>query len=134
MYNGRALLVKTDASGSPAVIAAVQSKTITHNRSAVDVTSDDDDGWRRLLPDPASRSMDVSVEGVYSDENSEKLLGDWEGNAFTDITVEYPDGSSAEAEDGFFLSNLEISGEQDGNTAFTAELQSSGPVTVSQSS
>lgn len=129
MYNGRALLVQLDDTGTPTTIAAIQSKTLTHNRAPVDVTTDDDDGWRRLLPDPASRSIDASIEGVVTDVNFENIISEWEGNVFSDITIQYPNGDTATAEDGFFLGNVEISGEQDGHVAFTAELQSSGPVT-----
>lgn len=124
-YNGRQVVINLAATP----IAAVQSKSLTHNRSAVDVTTDDDQGWRRLLPEPGSRSIDGSIEGVVTVDNFENIMTEWEGNVISDITLDYPDGSSSAAADGFFLGNLEITGEQDGYVAFTAEIQSSGEVT-----
>lgn len=126
-YNGRQVVVNLDASP----IAAIQSKTLTHARGAVDVTTDDDDGWRRLLPEPASRSIDASVEGVVTANNQNTLLDEWAGNVMSTIELVYPDGRTATAADGFFLGNVEITGEQDGHAAFTAQLQSSGAVTLS---
>ena len=125
-YNGRDVVVKI--AGTP--IAVVREKTITHNKEAVDVTADEDDGWRRLLPIAGSRSIDVSVSGVCEDANITQLQNLWVGNAFAAVTLEYPDGSTASAADGFFLNGFEHSGSQDGEAAFSATLQSSGEVTI----
>jgi predicted secreted protein len=129
-YNGRALLVKYLG----AVIAAVISKSAPHSRELVNVTSDDDDGWRRLLPEPGGRSLNLSVEGVVSAANLAFFLEQWLGNVMTGITLEYPDGQEASAEDGFGLASFEVSGQQDAHVAFTAEFQSSGPVTLTPAS
>jgi predicted secreted protein len=128
-YNGRALKILKDGTA----IAAVRTKTVTHNREAVDVTNDDSDSNRILLPIPASRSMDVQVEGVVTSGNLQTLLEEWNGNTLQDITVENPDGSIEEAEHGFFLGNLEFNGEHDGAVQFSAQLQSSGALTLTPS-
>ena len=125
-YNGRDFEIHLDG----AKIAAVTTKSATRNREAVDVTTDDDDGNRRLLPKPGSRSLDVSVEGVATADNWSNIRGLADSDDFADITLKNPDGSEETAEDGFFLSNLEWQGEQDGHVGFTMELQSSGPITI----
>lgn len=125
-YNGRLFTISLDST----VIAAVQSKTVTHAREAVDVTNDDSDGWRTLLPDPGVRSMDVSVEGVATEDNYQLILDEWAGVVNSAITITHADGSTATASRGFFLGNIEFSGESDGHVAFTASLQSSGVVTI----
>lgn len=125
-YNGRDVVVKIG--GTP--VAVVREKTLTHAKEAVDVTADEDNGWRRLLPIAGARSIDVSVSGVCEDANITQLQNLWVNDAFADVTLEYPDGSTAEAEDGFFLNGFEISGSQDGEAAFSATLQSSGEVTI----
>lgn len=125
-YGGREIVIKIDG----VAVAVVTEKTLTHNKEAVAVTADEDDGWRRLLPIAGSRSIDAAVSGVCSDVNIPQLQNLWENSVFADVTLEYPDGSTAEAEDGFYLNGFEISGSQDGEAAFSATLQSSGPVTI----
>lgn len=126
IYGGRDVVVSIG--GTP--IAVVREKTLTHGKEAVDVTSDDDDGWRKLLPIAGSRSIDVSVSGVCDDVNIPQLQGLWIGNTLADVTLTYPDGSTAEAADGFYLNGFEVSGAQDGEAAFSATLLSSGSVTI----
>ena len=125
-YNGRDFKVELDGT----LIAAIQTKSTTMNREAVDVTTDDSDGWRTLLPEPGVRSVDQSIEGVVTSANVSVITDEWEGNVLSDITIVGPDGREMTAADGFFLGNVEMSGEQDGHVAFTAELQSSGEVTI----
>jgi len=128
-YNGRALKIRKDGQ----VIAAVRTKTATHAREPVDVTNDDSDSNRVVLPDPAMRSLDASVQGVATSNNYQEFLEDWNGETLLDITIENPDGSIEEAEHGFFLGNLEFTGEYNGAVTFTAQLMSSGALTVTAS-
>lgn len=123
-YNGRAFTVMLN--GVP--IAAINNKTATMNKEAVDVTNDDSDGFRVLLPSPGVKSMDVSVEGVATSENYEILYAAWFGSDLLDITIVHPNGSTIEAEHGFFFGNLEMGGETAGYVSFTTQLQSSGPL------
>jgi predicted secreted protein len=54
----------TPTSGGVPVIG-VRTKTITLNNEAIDITSDDDNGFRTLLnDDPAERSIDFTAEGI----------------------------------------------------------------------
>jgi predicted secreted protein len=128
-YNGRSFKILKDG----VAIAAVRTKSATHNREPVDVTNDDSDSNRTLLPEPAMRSMDVQVEGVVTTGNHQQLLEDWNGNTLQDITIQYADGSIGEAEHGFFLGNLEFSGEYNGAVAFSAQFMSSGALSVTAS-
>lgn len=123
-YNGRAFTVLLN--GEP--IAAINNKTATMNKEAVDVTNDDSDGFRVLLPNPGVKSVDVSVEGVATSENYAILNAAWFGGELLDITVVHADGSTMEAEHGFFFGNLEMGGETAGYVSFTTQLQSSGPI------
>lgn len=124
-YNGRAFKIRLNGT----VIAAVQSKTVTRAREGVDVTNDDSNGWRIILPDPAVRSVDVSTEGVCTSENFDFIYDEWAGTVNSDIDILNPDGSVESAEFGFFIGNVENSGSNDGHVAFTASFQSSGEVT-----
>lgn len=125
-YNGRELIIQIDG----VAVAAVQSKTVSRSKSEVDVTNDDSSGWRTLLSDPGTKSIDVSINGVATVDNYNELLTKWNGDVMQNVTIVHPNGDMETAADGFFLSSLEQSGEHDGHVAFTAQLMSSGAVTV----
>jgi len=125
-FSGRALTVELDGT----IIAAIQSKSTSMNRAPIDTTNDDNNGWRQLLPEPASRSVDVPIDGVATSDNYQLILDEWSGNLLSAIVINNPDGSTMTAADGFFLASLEFSGSNDGHVAFSASLQSSGEVTI----
>ena len=129
-YNGRAFTVLLD----DLPFAGINNKTATLNKEAVDVTNDDSDGWRVLLPDPGVRSVDQSIEGVATSENYEVLYNAWFNGELLDVTIVNANGSTMTAEHGFFFGNLEFGGETAGYVSFTAQLQSSGPVTKTAAS
>lgn len=130
MYNGRAFKIMRGTVAAPlGVIAAVRTKSATHAREPVDVTNDDSNGNRTLLPEPGLRSIDVQVEGVADLANYNWMIQEWAGNLHTQIFIQHADGSKESAADGFFLSNLEHSGESAGDVAFTAQFMSSGAIT-----
>lgn len=111
-------------------IAAVTTKSKTLTREPIDVTTDDSSGWRQLLATPGSRSVDVSIEGVATTANWQLIQDEWLGNVYSDITIVDSNGQTMTAADGFFLASAEFSGEQAGNVSFTAELQSSGVISI----
>lgn len=129
-YNGRAFTVLLDG----VAIAAINNTSSTQTKEGVDVTNNDSDGWRVLLPNPGVRSVDTSVEGVATSENYQVLQSAWFGGSLLDATIVHADGSTMEAEHGFFFGNLEFGGETAGYVSFTAQLQSSGPVTLTPAS
>jgi predicted secreted protein len=129
-YSGRRFYLTLDN----VRIAAVRTKGSTFTREPIDTTTDDDDGWRELLGEPGRRSVDANVAGVMTAANAGALLTEWEGNLNSDIVIELPDGREVTAAEGFFLGNLEFGGEETGPTTFSAQLQSSGEVTMTPAS
>lgn len=129
-YNGRSLRIVRNG----LVIAQVQTKSVPHTREPVEVTTDDDDGWRRLLPYPGRRAVDINCDGVASENNYALLRDEWLGNVMSDVEIHHADGAVESCEDGFFLSSLEFSGEEEGHVAFSAAWQSSGPVAIAAAS
>jgi predicted secreted protein len=121
--SGRELLIKKGAS----VIAGVRTKTVTINGEPIDVTTDDDSGFRTLLADPATRMIDLSVEGITKDDTLRAIVAGAGNQLLTDITIEYPDGSVIAGD--FYLVSVEESGEYQDAVTFTASLQSSGAFT-----
>lgn len=118
---GRELLIKKGVS----VIAGVRTKTVTINGEPIDITSDDDSGFRTLLGDAGTRSIDLSVEGVTKDAVLRAIVAGSSSQLLTDISVEYPNGDTIEGD--FYLVNIEESGEYQDALTFSASLQSSGP-------
>lgn len=121
--SGRELLIKKGAT----VLAGVRTKTVTINGEPIDVTTDDDSGFRTLLADPATRSIDLSVEGITKNDTLRAIIAGGGSQMLTDITVEYPDGAVIAG--NFYLVSVEESGEYQDAVTFTASLQSSGAYT-----
>lgn len=129
-WNGRSLQIWKDGQK----IAAVREKTATHTREPVDVTTDDSNGDRTLLPAPALRAIDVSVSGVATEDNFQAFLQHWKDDQFLDVQVRNPDGSAESAQEGFFLGNIEFQGSYNDAVVFTAQLMSSGPCQIAPGS
>lgn len=125
-WNGRSLQIWKDG----VKIAAVREKTATHTREPIDVTTDDSNGDRTLLPAPAMRAIDVQVAGVATEDNFQVFLQHWKDDVFLDVEVRNADGSIESAEEGFFLGNIEFQGSYNGAVEFTAQLMSSGPCNI----
>jgi predicted secreted protein len=50
-------------------VIGARSKSLTVNNEAIDITSDDDSGFRTLLAgDAAMQSLDFSIEGILKDD------------------------------------------------------------------
>lgn len=48
-------------------VAAVRTRSMTLGNEVVDITSDDDGGFRTMLADPGNKTLDLTVEGVFKD-------------------------------------------------------------------
>ena len=127
-YNGRDFFIEKDE----VRIAACTTKSVTRNKSEVDVTNDDTSGNRTLLAKPGTRSIDVSAEGVATSENYSSLVEAWHNDQMVTVKAIGPDNSTEESGEAFFQ-NLEHSGDHDGYVEFTATFLMSGAVTLTLS-
>lgn len=123
---GRHIKLKWDG----AYIAAVKEKSMTVNGEAVDVTSDDDDGYRKLLTTSGTRSLDMSISGIFKDT---QLLDDLMADAALEqLDIEfYTEAGALEftISGDFRLNSIEKSGATADPVQFSAELQSTGVFT-----
>jgi TP901-1 family phage major tail protein len=121
--NGRALTIDWDA----VTLVGVRTKSYTVTNDYVDVTTDDDDGWRTLLSDPGLRSVEVTVGGISSDQVllAEMMKANITGEP---LTVQLPT-TTGTLGGTFLVSSFEQSGEHDGSVEFSATFMSSGVVT-----
>jgi len=118
---GRSLLIKKGST----VLAGMRTKGVAINGEPTDITSDDDSGYRTLLSDVGTLSVDLSIEGITKDDTLKALiLAGGTSLMLTDITVVYPDGKSLVG--NFSLNSLEETGAYNEAVTFSGSLQSSG--------
>ena len=123
--NGRELTIEWGA--GPTTLVGVRTKGYTITNDYVDVTTDDDDGWRTLLSDPGLRSVEVTTGGVSSDQ---VLIADIMNANVTAKTlhIEFP-VTTGNIVGNFLVSSFEQTGEHDGAVEFSATFMSTGLLT-----
>tara|TARA_R110000868_G_scaffold40878_1_gene140478 strand:- start:442 stop:855 length:414 start_codon:yes stop_codon:yes gene_type:complete len=109
----------------------ITSKGVSIAKEAIDITSDEDNGYRTLLDDVGSKTLDISFSGVTKDTTIRTLINTDGSQLYTDITVEFPPVGSQAAGDtisgSFFLNSVsETGGDSNGTISFDGALQSSG--------
>lgn len=126
----RDLLIKRGATR----IAGVNSKSIAVAKEGIDVTTDEDNGYRLLLEEAGTKTLDISFSGVTKDPELRAQIMTEQTQLLTDITVEYPPIGSQATGDSitgnfYFNGQNETGGGSDGAIEFDGTLQSSGPWT-----
>lgn len=117
--------------GSPLVpIAALRTKTMTLGNEVVDITSDDDAGFRTLLQDPGTKTLDMSFEGVTKDGvtlNSLITLAMSGSDVLETFSILFPTiGTMAGP---FVITSFEIGAPYNEGSTFSASIQSAGTFT-----
>ena len=119
--SGRELVLKRGTT----VVAGVRTKAMAITRAGIDVTSDDDVGFRTMLGEPGQLELNVSVSGVTKDD---VLRADAvNGVTLQAYTLEFEDGSTVTG--NFFLATYTETGTYNEAVTFEAEIQSSGAFT-----
>lgn len=129
-FNGRQFTFDWEST----TLAGVRTRGMTVTNDYVDVTNDDDAGWRTLLADPGVRSVEVTIGGITTDEvlldaimEASVTSGTLVGNLPSSLTT--PGTMSGE----YLISSFEQSGNHDGEVEFTATFMSTGEVTYTAS-
>ena len=133
---GRSLLVKIgDGAGSEAftAIAGLNSKSITINNSAIDVTTPDATTpggalWASNLN--GLKSMSISGDGIFLDESAQEGRLNtiaMQADPVANFELVVPDFGTYSGE--FRVTSLEFGGETEGATTFSLSLESNGTVT-----
>lgn len=103
-------------------VAGCREKGLTLNGEAVDVSSDEDGGWRTLLTEGAENQIDLSLSGVTK---SSALKNDWfAGNRTKTVVMTWPDGSALSFT--AFMANYTETGPYNDADTFEITLNSSG--------
>jgi predicted secreted protein len=132
----RDLLVKKNS----AALLGVNSKSIAVAGEPIDVTTDEDNGYRILLDVAGTKTLDISFSGVTKDLTMRGIILTGTSLELTDIEIEFPK-TGAQALSGdtitgtfFFNGWTENGGGFDGAIEFDGTLQSSGPWTYTAGS
>lgn len=128
--SGRDLLIQrsTDGGTTYNTIASVRTKSVAINNEPIDITTDDSDAWRTLLAEPGNRSIDLSVSGIWTDDDLlAQISAATASVALQDLQIVYPDTSTHEGD--FMINTFNVTGEYNGAATFEASFQSSGSVT-----
>lgn len=112
-------------------LMGINSKSIAIAKEPIDVTTDENNGYRTLLAKAGTKSLDISFSGVTKDSLLRELITTEQSQLLTDITVQYPAYGAQVAGDtitGDFYFNgfTENGGGSDGAVEFDGTLQSSG--------
>lgn len=122
---GRTLLLKKGGTK----LAGLRTKSWSFNGEPIDKTNDDDAGFRSLLSDAGTKSLDISFDGIAEDELIQDLVLSGGSLMLTDITLEWPlrsgDTTPASLSGNFFLTSFEESGAYNDAVTFSGSLQSS---------
>lgn len=114
--------LKLEISGT--AIAGVRTKSLSINREAIDITSDDDEGFRTLLAEAGQVALDISFDGITKDATLRAAIMTASDIELANLAIEYPDGGTIAGT--FMLTSLEESGTYNDAVQFSGTLQSSG--------
>ncbi len=113
-------------------LMGVNSKSIAVAKEPIDVTTDEDNGYRLLLDVAGTKTLDISFSGVTKDTTMRGIIMVEGAQMLTDIEIEFPitgaQTTSGDKISGSFFFNgwTENGGGSDGAIEFDGTLQSSG--------
>ena len=132
---GRSLLLKIGDGGGSEVfstLAGINSKTLTINNSAIDVTTPDasspvGDLFASSLN--GLKSVGVSGDGIFLDETAEARMNTvaMQADPAANFQIVVPDFGTYAG--NFRITSLEFGGETEGGVTFSLSLESNGTVT-----
>ena len=120
---GRSYLIKKAGTD----LAGVRTKSLSINHEPVDITTDDEAGFRTLLGAVGESSFELSVDGVTKDSVLFDVATSSATKLLTDITIEHPNGTIS---GDLYLASYEETGAYNDAITFSATFQSSGEWTV----
>ncbi len=117
---GRSVTVSVDS----VVVATARTTSMTINNEAVNITSAGDDGIRRMMDEAGEKSVEITLDGLYTDSSLMDLaLGT---SLLESVSLDYGDYTLA---GDFFLSSYNEGQPYNEAITFSATLMSSGAIT-----
>jgi len=110
------------------LVGAATAKTFSINNEIVDVTTDDDSGFRTLLTTAiGKRSLDISVEGILKDDSMIDILTGAETGMSDTFDILFPAIGTVSGD--FVFASLELGAPTEEGVTFSTSLQSTGAFT-----
>jgi len=125
---GRKVNLYKGTGGAAVLVGGGRETGISINNEAIDITDKQDAGWRTLLADPSTRSVDLSFDGLM---DGSTLIALALGTSTTALLDDYEvriEGVGTIAGD-FHMSTTELGTPHDGPVSLTATFVSAGPIT-----
>src|SRR5690625_5328530 len=123
-FSGRDVLFYVGDGTSGAKICA-RTKTLPIGRRSIDITQDCDGAFRKLMDEPASRFLDMAVEGILTQVDWLMQALDTSSSVFLDeYTLVIPRVGSISGD--FFISDFVVGAAHDDAVTLCADVQSSG--------
>jgi predicted secreted protein len=116
--------------GPLVAVPGVTDKGITRQGATIDVSSDEDGGYRVLLGRIGQREINITLSGFLK---SNVLRAAWHGGdstCFGLFRMVWPNGDQLDG--SAVLANFDETGKFDGAETFTAAIQTTGPWTYQQ--
>lgn len=104
-------------------VATARTTSLTINNEAVNITSAGDDGIRRLMADAGEKSVEVTLDGLYTGDSLMVLA--LNGTLIQEVVLDY---GAYTIEGDFFISSYNEGQPYNEAITFSATLMSSGAV------
>jgi predicted secreted protein len=104
-------------------VATARTTSFTINNEAVNITSVGDDGVRRLMEEPGEKSIEITLDGLYTDSSLMELA--LNGTLINEVELDY---GSYTIEGDFFLSSYNEGQPYNEAVTFSATLMSTGAI------
>jgi predicted secreted protein len=117
---GRRLIIRKDG----VAIAGARAKSVRFNNDPIDVTYEEEDGFRHFLDVLDTREVVIGIDGVLSAPHVEQLIRPKIEGELIDVEIEFPDESLIAGD--AYIQSLQITGEYRNAVTFSASLVISG--------
>lgn len=128
---GRSWLLKLGTSGAGGTLAGVRATTVKFNDEEVDITTKDSAGWRELGEAFGTQSIDIDVEGIFSNSATyETFQGYAQARTINGFQLISTDAADTDALSGLFqITGFTVGQPLNAECTFSCTLKSSGAVT-----
>jgi TP901-1 family phage major tail protein len=128
---GRNWLLKLGTAGAGGTLAGVRTTSVKYNDEEVDITTKDSAGWRTLAEAFGTQSIDIDVEGIFSDSATyETFQGYAQARTINGFYLVSTDSADTDAYSGLFqIMGFTLNQPVNGEVSFSCTLKSSGAVT-----
>ena len=130
-YKGRDALAKISSNGGSTftTVAGIRTNGVTINNEPVDVTNAGSGGFREYLADGGVQSISMNVDGVVVDDTAfETMLT--QAKDRTKVFYQFAFANAGSIKAKFVITSIQITGSYNEAQTFSAQIESSGPLTI----